>query len=355
MSNHLLTRYIIGYVLKTCAQIFLVLFFILAGNQSLLLLGKAKEFGISNPSEFILLSSLDYLPLLLSLSLFLAIIIVLSRFYKNHEMSAIKSTGIGIKQLIIMMQWLAIPIALIVAVLHFNVNPWSKLAVEKIKNIAKTLPEKIDISANKFHYFSKGSAVLYAKKVADGGASMQSVFLQFKQNNQTVFISANKGRIDYNNKTGESKLWLSNGGHRVSIQDKKVNQLKFSTYDLPLREGVGTLTTEAELIKNNIRAQDFGYLLSANNKEAKAEFYRRLSEPVVVILLSILAVLLSKTPLRDSGMGKNILLGIIAFMLYRNLILIAKDEMLDGGINILWVNLLVAALIYWLYRRQQNA
>ena len=65
---------------------------------------------------------------------------------------------------------------------------------------------------------------------------------------------------------------------------------------------------------------------------ANAEIQWRLSQPISILILSIIGVLLGKTSPR-TGKGVNLLFGVIIFMLYNNGLLVAKHSIESGQLN----------------------
>ena len=65
---------------------------------------------------------------------------------------------------------------------------------------------------------------------------------------------------------------------------------------------------------------------------ANAELQWRLSQPISILILSIIGVFLGKTSPR-SGKGVNLLFGLIIFMLYYNGLLVAKNLIENGQLN----------------------
>jgi lipopolysaccharide export system permease protein len=73
-------------------------------------------------------------------------------------------------------------------------------------------------------------------------------------------------------------------------------------------------------------------LLSQDNLLANAEMQWRFSQPISILLLSVLGVFLGKSSPR-AGKGINVIIGIIIFMLYNNSLLVAKNSIEVGQLN----------------------
>jgi lipopolysaccharide export system permease protein len=73
-------------------------------------------------------------------------------------------------------------------------------------------------------------------------------------------------------------------------------------------------------------------LISDGGLLANAEMQWRLSQPLSILILSIIGVLLGKTSPR-TGKGVNVLIGIIIFMVYNNGLLVAKTSIESGELH----------------------
>ena len=73
-------------------------------------------------------------------------------------------------------------------------------------------------------------------------------------------------------------------------------------------------------------------LLMQGGLLANAEIQWRLSQPISILILSIIGVLLGRSSPR-TGKGINLLFGVIIFMLYNNGLLVAKNSIESGQLN----------------------
>ena len=99
-------------------------------------------------------------------------------------------------------------------------------------------------------------------------------------------------------------------------------------------------------------------LLMEGGLLANAEIQWRLSQPISILILSIIGVLLGRSSPR-TGKGVNLLFGVIVFMLYNNGLLVAKNSIESGQLNPflgLWSIhiLLILCMIIFYQLRQGN-
>ena len=120
LQNSILAKYLIRNVLMMTAAVFLVIGLVIFGNQLVLVIKESLEEGIPIADLLPLVSfkMIRDIPLILSLSLFLAIIIAISKSYKDSEAVVMNSLGIGDKHLMVFIQ----PVVIMIFYLYFVFN-----------------------------------------------------------------------------------------------------------------------------------------------------------------------------------------------------------------------------------------
>ncbi len=134
LQNSTIAKYFMRNVLTLLFAVFIVIGLIVFGNQLVLVVKDSLEAGI--PLEDLIpvvgFNMLRDIPLILSLSLFLAIIIAVNRLYKSSEAIVMNSMGVGDKSFMLFVQPIVIVIFLIILYLTNAVIPWSKAQKNQI-------------------------------------------------------------------------------------------------------------------------------------------------------------------------------------------------------------------------------
>ena len=146
-------------------------------------------------------------------------------------------------------------------------------------------------------------------------------------------------------------LRLKDGTRYQGIpSDENINILNFDLYDLEIISGE---LQKSLAIYTKIEGKSTLDLIKEGGSYANAELQWRLSQPIMVLVLSVFGVFLGKSSPR-SGKGVNLLIGIIVFMLYNNALLVAKNAIehsqMDPIIGLWGVHLLVLILLILLYQ-----
>ena len=352
------------YLLKSLIVFFLAIFFIIGliifGNQFVLTVQESIEHGIpiQELMPIIGFNMLRDLPVILSLSFFLSIIISISQLYKNSEAVVMNSIGIGDKNFIHLIQPVVLFLFLLVFFLTIYAVPWAKQQKSIAEDETVNASEFSFITEGKFESFKNGEIVFYASESSSvdnaGEQNMEEIFIYLSKSDSPIVVLASEA-TKYTDSNNESiYLRLKDGVRYEGLPgDENVNILNFDKYDLEIVSGEvqKTLSNFSEIEeKTSIDLLLEGGLL------ANAEIQWRLSQPISILILSIIGVLLGKTSPR-TGKGVNLLFGVIIFMLYNNTLLVAKNSIESGQLNPfigLWsihILLILAVLIFYQFRQ----
>ena len=205
------------YLLKSLVVFFIAIFFIIGlivfGNQFVLTVQESVEHGIPlrELMPIVLFNMLRDLPIILSLSFFLSIIITISQFYKSSEAVVMNSVGLGDKSFIHAIQPFIVVLFLIVFFLTIFAVPWAKqqksIAEEKTVNAS----EFSFITEGKFESFKNGEIVFYASESSAidsaGEQNMEEVFIYVSSKESPVIVLASEA-TKYSDSTSQS-IYLS--------------------------------------------------------------------------------------------------------------------------------------------------
>ncbi|MDC0491778.1 LPS export ABC transporter permease LptF [Candidatus Pseudothioglobus singularis] len=352
------------YLLKNLAVFFIGIFFIIGlivfGNQFVLTVQESIEHGIPFQElvPIIGFNMLRDIPIILSLSLFLAIIISISQLYRNSEAIVMNSIGIGEKSFIHLIQPIVIYSFILVFILTIYAVPWAKQQKSFAEDETINASEFSFITEGKFESFKDGEIIFYASEssIVDsaGEQNMEEIFI-YVLNNQSPIIVFSSEATKYTDAQSDSiYLRLKNGVRYEGLPgNDNVNILDFDTYDLEIVSGEvqKSLSNFSEIEeKSSIDLLIQGGLL------ANAEMQWRFSQPISILILAVIGVLLGKTSPR-TGKGVNLLIGLAVFMIYNNGLLVAKSSIENGqlhpllGLWIIHILLISCVIIFYQFRQ----
>lgn len=292
-------------------------------------LGQASR-GTVNPSEVMLVmgfSVLGYLPVLLTLSLFVSIVGTLSRMYGDSEMVIWHTSGRGLAGLLSPLWWFAWPVLAAVAVLALLVWPWTnqqvlelKVRYEKRGNLERVTPGRFQESAD-------GSRVFFIDKDSADNQTGSNVFISATLNGKTSVTSARSGRIEYVN--GERFLLLEKGQRLdMPTSAKPEHRLsQFESYGIRLPDDVQA--TEYAVPAKAIPTLT---LLREPTGVNRAELGWRIGMALAAVNLILIAITVPGISPR-SGRSGNLILALLTFVVYYNLISLGQAWVAAGRVN----------------------
>ncbi|KAA0446190.1 MAG: LPS export ABC transporter permease LptF [Candidatus Thioglobus sp.] len=354
LTKTTIAKYLVRDVRIILGAIFAIVSLIIFGNQVALTVKKTLEYNIPNADLFPLIAFniLRDTPLILSLSLFLAIILAISKLYKNSEAVVMNSLGIGDKHFMLMINPVVVPVVFFILLLSTLVVPWTKQEKNLIIHRNSNALEFLIIKQKEFQKFKNGNIVFYANKVEYGDKQQQIMHdvFTYESDGETIITLAEKVQKYTDLDKGSTYLHFENGARYYGFPgdyDKRI--LHFDEYDLQISDDENR---PAQINYIETEAKSMLDLFASNKTKDAAEWQWRLSQPLSAFILSFLGVLLGKSSFRG-GKNLGVLFGVAIFVLYNNALTIAKSALERGEspiwLGLWWVHLSMFLLIFILY------
>lgn len=345
--------YIIKEILRTFAAVFFILFLILLSTQLLRYLSAVAEGKVPIELFFIMLGlrNLESMTLLLPLSLFLSILLALSRLYKDSEMVALASCGTGPSTLLKSVLIVAFAFIFVEGSLALFLSPSANRQIEVMKEKVKLTAEVETISAGQFNVSKDSRRVLYAARKTDND-ELENVFLHIRDKNNHSVLAAEDARVITDKNLDARYIIFQNGNRYDGVPGTlEYRHVKFKDYGIHMQgQGIGEIDFE----KYSLTMAE---LLTMTDSEAISEIQWRLSMVISVILLSMLAVPLSKTSPRKGRYAK-FAVALLVYIVYTNLLTVSQSWIKKGKIDPLmgmwWVHGLFFLLFLFLFAKQMG-
>ncbi len=362
LSNYYLHKSMIGKYLNFKLLAFflaisLIIFIVVFGNQFVLTVKESAEKGI--PFQELLpivsLNMLRDIPLIVTLSIFLSIILSISQLYKNSEAVVMNSIGLGSKQFLVIIQPVVFLTFLFMLVFTSYIIPTAQHEKNKIEDKADKSSEFSFITEGEFEDFKNGEIVFFASnsKSIDQELvqNMEEIFIYAFSDKEPIIIVASEAQKYINPENNSSYLRLRNGKRYQGFpgyQNKKI--LDFDRYDLEVISGE---TKDLIDVGRTIESLNTQQLLSDGGNLALAEFQWRLSQPISLLILSFIGVFLGKTSPRGSK-GLGLIFGVATFILYNHSLLITRSAIESGYLNpvlgLFGIHLIVIIIFFLIYK-----
>lgn len=307
----------------------LILSGIVVAQRGVIVFRLASKGIIPNDSILTILvfSLLKYLPILLTLTLFLTILLTLSRWFRDSEMMIWFSSGLGLTSFIRPILFFSLPIILLIGFLSLYLSPWATQKSEEYKAGLKNRDELATISPGSFKESKSKDRVFYVEGFGDLGSKVKNVFVQSEHNGKLGIIVSNEGsRVSTN--TDDEYIVLKKGKrYEVNHENNHFTEIKFSDYGFLVEKKLPPI-----IDVNQVEAMPTLLLLLTKGNREIAEFVWRVSLPISGIVLIILAIPLSFINPR-SGRSVNIIIAILIFAVYNNLMGVTQSYINLGKLN----------------------
>ncbi len=330
-----------------------VLMAILFTTQIIRLLGRAAGGILPADAVMVMLGfgAINYLPVVISLTLFIAVLMTLSRCYRDSEMVVWFANGKSLTDFIRPVLLFALPLVVMVAALSLFLSPW---ALKKSAEFTARLDARSDvsrISSGVFRESRNADRVFFVEKVDLETSRIENVFVQSVQHQKLGVIVAEKG-FQETHSNGDKFIVLQNGRRYEGTPGQADYRLvDFERYAMRIESNAKKAGPPG------VKTMMPNEILRAPTPERLAELHWRIGLPVSVLILSLLAIPLSFVNPR-TGRSANLILAIFVYMIYSNLMSIAQAWVAQGKLSPivgLWpVHGFMAIVLLLLFYRRLN-
>ncbi|HLD67996.1 MAG TPA: LPS export ABC transporter permease LptF [Pseudomonas sp.] len=350
-------RYLSRELLLTLSAVSAVLLVIIMSGRFIKYLAQAAQ-GVLDPGVLFMIMGFrlpGFLQLILPLGLFLGILLAYGRLYLDSEMTVLSATGMSQQRLLAYTLAPATLVALLVAWLSLGLAPQGVAEVARILNQQDALTEFDTLVPGRFQSMKSGSRVTYTQTMTDDRAQLGGIFISEKRLSRdgdkergiTVLV-AESGRQEI--QADGSRYLILKNGYRYDGNPGQADYraIQYDTYGvlLPKPEVSGDVSER--------EAMPTRELLGSDNRMHQAELQWRLSIPLLVFVVTLLAVPLSRVNPRQ-GRFLKLLPAILLYMAYLSLLIAARGALNKGNIplhlGLWWVHGLFFAiglgLLYW--------
>jgi len=317
-------KMMVSDLLKTIFSVLAVLVVIIVSRNFIAILKMAVEGLISNEAiiEILILKISLASVMFLVPAVFVSVLMVLGRMYRDQEMSALSSSGVGVGRLYISVFKAVVPVALLAIWMSLYASPWAADKIEQVIFEEKKNIGVRSIAEGRFSEYNKGKLIFYVEKI-NADNIMQGVFVQNKRGKSEGIVAAETAEVQV---IDGSLYIVFKNGERVQGKAGDVDYIfeAFAEYAMRLEVGGGTKVQKREGIETSV-------LLETDDLEELRELYRRLSIPLSIIVLTVMAVPLAQVRPR-SGVYGNLATAFLIYFSYANFEKVSVSWMVKGQI-----------------------
>jgi lipopolysaccharide export system permease protein len=339
----------------TTGGVFLVLVTIMVTTLVIRILGYAAN-GAVNPEDalvLIALATLGYLAVLLTVSLFVATLIVLVRWYKDSEMIVWFASGLSVTNLIRPIMQFATPLIIVIALLALFVWPWANRESTLISQRFQQRDDVSMVSAGQFKESAKAERVFFIEELDVDKSEVKNIFVADTKNGRLSIAVSSTGFIQ-NSEGGEKSIVLHNGRRyegQPTQPDFRI--LEFNEYSTKIR----SKDTLAPAPRD--REKTITELLNDPNPAAtnpnRAELLWRIGLPLMALGLVLIAIPLAYVNPR-LGNYTAMFYAVLIYLIYSNLLNLTQNFVSQGKVSVfvaIWPIHLIALLIAFVLIRNR--
>jgi lipopolysaccharide export system permease protein len=351
-------RYLVKEVYGTLLATTGVLLLLLISNQFVHYLTQAAA-GILPVRTVMQMMSLQVpllLGLLLPLGLFLGILMAYGRLHADREMVVLAACGFSRTKLLGMTLLFSAVVSVIVGILMLWVEPkmvWYKRHI--LADAAQSSPLE-RIFPNQFFSLQGGKLVLYADNLSRNHKHLQGIYLAQRSSANPIswnVINAESGYQMTDPKTQDRFLVFDQGYRYTGVPGQNDFQIvKFKDYGVRIQQNMIPMSNRTDAM-STLQL----WRMRHNNLNVIAELQWRISLPLSVIILAILAVPLSQIKPRQ-GRYAQLAPAIILYIIYADLLFVAQAWLQKGQVpavlGMWWVHILMLIVASFLLVRYLN-
>ena len=281
---------------------------------------------------------------MIPLGLYLGILLALGRLYRDSEMTALFSCGVGLFNIFRPAMIAGLIGVLIISVLTIWVNPWAATYEQKLKAGLQDRSALDFLSAGKFVEATDNSGVFFIQSGNESKTRFDNVFVHREAEDGSRQVeSAEAAYYQKDEESGEEFMIFENGQSNTGTPgNADYIETRFKRH--------GVLIPRINPAEPRLRAagMTLAQLWQSPNAAEKAELQWRVSIPLASLILALLAVPLSHASPRQGRFAK-IALAILIYIPYSNLLVLARKWIADGTVSpvfgLWWVHLIVLVLL----------
>jgi lipopolysaccharide export system permease protein len=348
-------RYLARELLSTMLAISFVILLISLSGRFVRYLADAASGKLDASVLFIIMGYRipGFLELILPLGLFLGILFAYGKLYMESEMTVLRACGFSQNRILAYTLPPTFLVAVIVAVLSLWITP---AGVQKTEDTLEQQSERSEfesLQAARFQSLHGDSSIIYVDSKNPDRTVLDHVFMaqmgvsDMADSELAVVVAESAVRI--NSKEYQQRyLQLQNGSRylgRPGSADYQVTE--FDSFNQHLSSGDNGISRPVKVM-----AMPTAALLQSTELKHQAALQWRLSMPLLVLVVAILAVPLSKTNPRQ-GRYMKMIPAILLYFIYLASLTFAKSAVEDGrlpvAIGIWWVHGIFLLFAVYLY------
>ena len=331
-------------LLNTVGAVFTTLFTIVITVMLIRILGDAAGGRVASGDVVALLgfAALVYLPVIISFTAFIAVLLVVARSYQDSEMIVWFASGLSLARWIRPVMSVGVPLVILTALLSLWLTPWANRLSSEYKERFRNREDISRISPGKFQESASGDRIFFVEGLSSDTRKVQNVFVSQSRGDSSSVVVAKEGSVMLDER-GDKLLELRSGRR----YDGKPGTPEFQTMDFGRYVIVVGSSARGVIDDTSSRVLPTISLIEAPTESNMAELLWRVSLPIMCLLQMLLAIPLGFVNPRR-GRALNLMIALVLAISYSNSVSILQASVLQGraSFGVVWWPLHLIALMF---------
>lgn len=351
----ILERYLFREILQNTLGVTFVLLLIMLSNSLAMVLSRAVQGGFGGKVVLTLLglTVVQQLVILIPVGIFIGIMLALGRLWHESELTAMQACGFGNAKILKPVLILAFMAAVLLFWFALDLAPHSGQRALAIRSEALRQARFSSLEASKFVAFGGEAGIVFYAESVDQQGVLHNVYAERSDGDALEIWTAQRaiqkgiGEQQQTFQLYDGRLYRGiPGTHEFRIIDFAEGGIPISLPDIAP-------------IGLDVDMRESSALLRSDNIQDHAELQRRISSPLMVIILSLLAIPLSHLKPRQGRYAK-VGYFILLYLLYSGLIVVAGNTMVlnpsIAWLGMWWVHavFLTLAIVLWFFKGRSS-
>jgi len=333
--------------------VFMTLFAIALTTRLIRLLGQAAGGQIPTDAVIAFLGffALGTLPVLLSLTMFISVLITLTRSWRDSEMVIWFGSGLSLTAWLKPVMLFALPQIAVIAALSLVISPWAAQMGAQYVTRLEARDDVSRVNPGVFGETGNKERVYFVESMSGDASTVQNVFVSSVQQQKSGVSMSRVGRTE-TAQNGDRFIVLEDGRrYEGAPGDEQYRVMEFQRYAARIE------TAESKEPQLSQKSMTTAQLLANPTPVNLGEVLWRVGIPVSAAILVLLAIPMSFVNPR-AGRSVNLLFALFTYIVYSNLLSVSQARVAQGrmdfGIGVWLVHAAMIALLVFMFARRMQ-
>lgn len=313
---------------QLATAVFLSLFLIAITTRLVRLLGQAAGGKIPTDAvvAFLGFFALNALPVLLSLTLFVTVLLTVTRSYRDSEMVIWFNAGLSLAAWVRPVLTFAVPLVALIAALSMVIAPWAVRMSEQYRSRVEARDDVARVDPGVFRESRLRDRVFFVESAGGTTGEVQNVFVNSVQHGRNGVMFSRRGLVE-TAPNGDRFIVMLDGRRYEGVPgEADYRVMEFERYEARVESAAGE-----EPVPTHKSLSTLALLQNPTNAN-RGELVWRIGIPLSALILALLAIPMSFVNPR-AGRSVNLLFALLAYLVYQNLLSVSQARVAQGRLE----------------------